>query len=531
MVAPFRLNMNTNEVSNHNATKAAGLHGIPWSIFVPAALFVLYAFLSVPMMYPGFDIWIHLASINSDGTVWQKIWHLFWHKIFFGLDITNPFAQAKTIHTTQLLLTFFLLWAGSRWILKLAFAGLHVKASHFNLAAWLAVLMWALMHGTVSAAINASTPVWYSWLLWYSVNYQITLPMYVFAVGAFLWGCFGGSVIGETVRSWPYFAVALAATFAIAMLHAGEMPYVLFSLVLIGLLWFSWKWKWRYAIGVALVVGLLCLGLYGSHRLPTGLAVFQEKGFSGLLQTIATYGQHLIQGLNRGNASWHYWYWVNLVLALCTLGFMFSFARGQHRALNLRIAAFVALSAIPAAMVHWKWSAGLLGMITYPALASRFSFSSFLFLALPMALLLTGLSRPKWSSTYHLGGLAIVVVGTVLLASKHTETNQVSYNYAKSLALSLSSSHMRFGLNTEQQTWLDTVHHALLTTPPSKPPCTDMFTAYYLYFVKGYDRVVLPDRANFAVPAERRVLEAGCVFPADGGDIKALGVDPLPWTR
>jgi len=86
---------------------------------------------------------------------------------------------------------------------------------------------------------------------------------------------------------------------------------------------------------------------------------------------------------------------------------------------------------------------------------------------------------------------------------------------------------MRFGLTNEQQLWLDQVHESLLASPPETMVCTDMFTAYYLFFIKNYDQVVLPDRISRYV--DRRRQQPGCAFPQDGGDILKLGFGLIPW--
>lgn len=502
---------------------------LSWSTIAPLCLLFAFAALSFPMMYPGFDIWVHLVSINSDGAIWSTPWHTPWREIFNWLAITNPFTQAKIIHSTQVLFTGGLLWLASRWILTLTFAGLNIKRHLINSASWLAVLIWILMHGTVSTAVNSNEPVWYAWLIWYSVNYQITLPMYVFATATFLFGCFGHKIDCEALPSWLYFSASALATIAIAILHAAELPYALYSLLIIGVLWFKWQWKWHYVAGLIFFLCLLAFGLTNSYRLPAGIEVFQQQGLSGFIHSIATSGQQLVQGMNRGNASWNYWYSLNLALALGIYCWMFFFAHGAKRGLNLRMVGFLIISVLPAAMLHWSWTAGILGMITYPALASRFSFSSFLFLALPVALLAIAANKPQLINTRRMSTITGVVIGTILLLSYQTEANKVSYRYAKSLLLSLSPERMSFGLTPSQEAWLNNVYSSLVSTPPSEPLCTDMHTAYYLYFVKNYDQVTLPDRVNWNIDPTKRSSEDSCPFPNDGGDISKLGLGSPPW--
>jgi hypothetical protein len=161
-------------------------------------------------------------------------------------------------------------------------------------------------------------------------------------------------------------------------------------------------------------------------------------------------------------------------------------------------------------------------------LAWRFTFSSLLFVGPSVALLVMAMVWPKLARWWVQTLLGAVLVLGVLLASRQTETNLVSYQYARGLALSLSPEHMRFGLQPQQSEWLDKVHQQLKATPPKDLVCTDMYTAYYLFFVKDYDQVVLPTRISRFIDKKRR--EGDCRFPRDGGDlVKGLGAGPVPW--
>lgn len=496
---------------------------------LPALVWVAYSFFSYPLMYPGLDAWIHLASMEFAGRR-QDPWHLFWGWVFAQFNVAGPFAQAKLVHTTQALVLGSLLFVAARWFLKLAFVGRQMSPALMNLGAWLAVLVWLLMHGTVSSPIGSGFSIWYGWLQWYSVNYQLALPLYVFAVSGLLYGLFGHHVkpMG-LVERWANFFAAGLATVGVAVLHAAELPYVMFALLIIGLVWFNRAW-WRYYVfGLMAVLGLLLLGLEASHRLPTGIVVLSQEGPAALFAKIETHGTHLVNGLNRGNASWNYWYWTALASAFVALIlFWHASVYKAERNHSIRVVAVVLLSALLAAMLHFKWTAGALAMVTYPNLAWRFSFSSLLFVGPSLALLAIASQWPKlgrlWVQVMLAGGL---VLG-VLLASRQTEANLVSYQYARGLAMSLSAQQLRFGLEPHEAKWLDAVHTKLLLNPPDQLVCTDMFTAYYLFFVKGYAEVVLPRRISRFIDSKRR--EGECQFPRDGGKIlQQMNVGSVPW--
>jgi hypothetical protein len=501
-----------------------------WASFLfPACLWIAFALASKPFMYPGLDVWIHIGTMLNEGRR-QDTWHLMWGGIFDALSTVDPFIQAKLVHTTQILILGFLLYVAARWLLMLTFAKNSITPAQMNLAAWLAVLVWVLMHGTVSSPIGSVFRIWFGWLQWYSVNYQLALPLYVFSISALLFGLFGHRVQPmQTTTKWGYVLVATLATLCIAVLHAAELPYVMFAVLLIGFVWFNGAW-WRYYIlGFMALIGLIALVLEISHRLPTGLEVLIKKGPAALIAQIESNGMLMVNGLNRGNASWNYWYWVGLALGCAA--FLIIWRQNSNpsdRNHSLRMVALVLGTALPAAMLHFKWTAGVLAMLTYPDLAWRFTFSSFLFIGPSLVLLALAVKWPHlgrlWVQMWLAGGLVLAV----LLASRQTEVDRVSYQYARGVALSLSSQHMRFGLEPHQAAWLDDVHNQLLTNPPEQLLCTDMFTAYYLFFVKGYQNVVLPSRISMFIDHRRR--EGDCKFPRSGGEhVQLMNVGPLPW--
>jgi hypothetical protein len=493
--------------------------GIPFMGLLAFALF------SSPMMYPGFDIWIHLVAAEYGGRG-TRLWYDLLSFAFNTFALESPFAKAKLVHSVQIILASLLVFASSLWVLRLLDKQRQASHALINLLAWFAVFVWMIMQGTVSAPHYNSTNVWYAWTLWYSVNYQIALPLFIFAVSSLLYGMVSDRQTLGSLGRWPYFLAFLISALGVAAIHAAEAPYIVFSLLLIAIIWFNRSLRWQYLLVLLLCALVIYVGLQYSHYKPQGFIIYNKGGFSALLDAIAARGQLMTEGgFNRGNASWNYWYSVNVAMAfVITLLALLSKKIGI--VINWRIAAFVLLSAIPAAMLQLTATAGIIPMITTTGHAWRFTFSSFLFLAPSIALLSIALRCPKLATTRLQILLAATLVVMVLTASKLTEKNWVSYQYARSLALALNPHQMRFGLTHEQTQWLDSVHQQLLTNPPKQVVCTDMFTAYYLFFVKGYRNVGL----NADIPRPARLPRATkCTFPQDGGDIRNLNLGPVPW--
>jgi hypothetical protein len=473
---------------------------------------LVLVFASYPMMYPGFDVWIHMARM-AYGEPGVKVWYDVWRGVFALLQIDNVFDRALLIHRVQVLLTVGMVGLSAYWVLLTVFQRTAVKRTTLALQALCAVWIWLIMHGTVSRPVGGDQHFWQSWLLWYSVNYQIALPVYFMSTAALLLAW-----LGDVSRQARYglLAVAFVGSVFIAKVHAGELPYLIFSAFLLLLLAFKRQLVRRYLalIFFGVVATTAAIGLIG--RLPTGLQVFKEKGFEGFASAALAYGDLMVAWLNRGGASWNFYYFMGFAAAVLAL----VLAR-QKDQVQFRPLWFLLLSSIPAMAIHAPLTAGLLAMVTYPEIAWRFSFSSFLFVAVPVLSVMVGLRFTEFMGSWR----QLVLTGTLcvatLMASYVAEPNNVAYRYTRSLLTTLSTERVHFGLPPQSEGWLEQVNQALIAEKDQGPVCADMFSAYYLYFVYQQKRMILPTNVEVHV--------GKCDFPRDGGDLKRLGLSAAPW--
>jgi hypothetical protein len=489
------------------------------AFWLPALLFAAYVLGSYPLMRPGLDVYIHLVRID-DAT--NGYWAVFWHRLFGVLQIEQALSRALLIHRVQAALTGVLLYLTAYRLLQLVFAELHVDAAVIGLGSWCSALVWGLMHGTVTRPIGSSEQIRQAWLQMYSVNYQIALPLAVFAIAAAMYAGLAPGL--PHWRRAGELAAAAAATGAVAVIHAAEVPYMLFALLLAGLLFYRRVWRRWYIAGAAAALLVLLLGLTQSYRLPHGLVVLRSGGVAALAAELQTLGERLVGGLNRGNAGWNLWFWVTAAAALAALRLLWP----QLSRIPRRVLLFVLLSALPAAALYVEAVAGLPALVTYPRLAWRFVFASYLFVA-PALLLIALLTsdRPRHPLPV-LGGLFSLLVTAVLLASYAYEPNRVSYHYAHSMWTALNPQAMFFRLTPAQDTWLTDVERRLAAQPPAEALCTDTATAYRLYFLRGYRTVALPERLTDAMRPP--LPPTDCRFPRNGGaTLRRLGVGPPPW--
>jgi hypothetical protein len=283
-------------------------------------LMVLFALNSYPMMYPGYDVWTHLEGIRNPGMHINKSWHQIWHSTinFVGIDESKLHLRGLIVHRFQVALTIMLL-ASSAYIfinISIKNLGKHLKIQ----LSLIAVAIWLIMHGTYSSPLSEphdSARHVLSWLQWYSVNYQIALPMFFFASAAML-KAVTAKVPSQTV--W-WSVITLITAYLIARIHAAELVYFLFvagGIVLIYVLP-NTRW-WAMLLAVVVLIVALKLGLMFSYRQPVLLELLHPSRWSELVARMNEFG-HLLVGsnLNRSETTWHSLYSVSLLAAVASV--------------------------------------------------------------------------------------------------------------------------------------------------------------------------------------------------------------------
>lgn len=464
-------------------------------------------FASYPMMHPGFDIWVHLHRIDQGKPGW-KAWYDIWRNIFDFFQITDVFDRALIIHRTQFLITISMIGLSAYWTLLTIFQKTQLKRSTLAIQAIFSIWIWLIIHGTVSKPIGGDHDFWQSWILWYSVNHQISLPVFFLSASALLLACLGD--ISRISRLILFFIATGGALF-ITKIHAGELPYLVYSSIIIAAISFrSGHIIWYSAIISITIVSFIAAFTWGV-RVPTGWLIFQSEGIFGLFNKIHQNGDALILWLNRGGASWSFLYTASTISAIVSIWITKSndFVNIQKKGLW-----FILLSTLPAIAIHLKYPAGLLSMITYPEIVWRFSFSSFLFLAIPTLTLIISLKFNHTKNQFLNVSIGLVLVFTIVVASYFLEKDQVTYRYAKSLTTTLSPTQIGFEIPEKDKIWLSNTANNLNSKMSNKLICTDIQSAYYLYFIYNIKTIILPHNFN--------VNRSECTFPSDGGDLKYL---------
>jgi hypothetical protein len=396
-------------------------------------LMVFFALKSYPMMYPGYDFGLHLNTISDLSTHANNFWHAVWAQTFAHFGIPEVASQrGLIIHRTQTFITLALLLTSAYWFLGTALKRLDCHAQ-LQLAA-VAVLFWLVLHGTYSSPPGQrGTLHVLSWLQWYSINYQIALPLFFFGSAALL-----KAVTAPSRRATVLWSVLVVATaYLIARVHVAELVYFVFIGGCIFLIYVLPGQSWRtLLIGALVVAFVVWAGQQFSYREPLLIDLMRRSSnWAEFIQFIDHYGNRLVaMQLNRSATSWHSLYSVSLLAA------WLAWVLAQTPATR-RLAALIVLSTALALGMQFHYSAGLLATVMYEFVAWRFGFSTLLFLAV---VLLVGVwmerrlqSPSPWRTSGLLLGLPLGVLALVVLYARGFEHLSPAYQFAKSLLFSL----------------------------------------------------------------------------------------------
>lgn len=494
---------------------------------------LLFILNSRPFMFPGYDMWWHMGMVDAahllfeDGFPVRYTWHLLWNKVFAWLPATAFFNRALLIHHVQFLLTSVLVGISGYLVLRAVLHRVNVGRSELAVWAILGVAIWMVMHGTYSSAVygGAESHAVLPWILWYSINYQISLPFSLLA-SALVFHLLEVRLSGKMrLVSWLMVVVCLIV---VALAHVAELPYfLLMGVIALGLYAKSWVTAKRVAVLLVLALVVILFGLNFSYRTPELIQLIINGAWSDLAERISRNGHYLVnRGGNRAVTGWNTLHMFGLAGLVVSMTLVFWLRlQGSGRPIL-----FLLLTALIPSALLFVFSAGLLSMITHAGIAWRFTFASFLFVGMPLMFALVGVALRKSGVRETLWLQAGVVLGMGMAVYGHSrwfDQMHVTNRMAHALTLSQKSHVMYFDLLPSEYVVLDAMHAQALKVPDGHPLCLDVFSAYYLFFLKDFREIYMPGNIN-RLPGVKYPKHQ-CAFPRDGPDLARLGISPPPW--
>jgi hypothetical protein len=412
-------NVNDLPKAEHNLTCAYFL-----AIGLPALVLAAYLLNTTPLMIPGSDVWLHLISIEYDlDTTWHSIWHVIMN--LFGIN--DLLYLANVIHRTQSLISFALVFISAKLILTVIFHKISTPHVIIIAGSWLAVVFWTVMHGFFAG------PIFASWFIVFANNYQIAYPAYFLGIATLIYAIHLYSLHKFNLKTVALLAVTVICIIFAGVIHASELPYFILAGIFLILAFFKIRLLPIY-IGITSAFAAILYWSFDSLpgiRTPTLFKVLNREPSNEVINAITSIGAETLASDYGYNTFNYFFIFAFLSTAVVTVLLQFK----NNNSTNKRILFFILLSSTPSLLYLTNFGAGLLGMITYPTLAYRFTWSSFLFLgpSILVIYLYNHLSKIKWIAFI----LPLTAVLLIPLLSLKFERQQVSYHYVRSLQKTL----------------------------------------------------------------------------------------------
>lgn len=404
-----------------------------WSIVVTAITFIM---MSHPMMKLRFDIWQHLGSIddlvvNPKADIPKANWYATWAYVFRASGIQDIRIYAVVIHRTQFLLSCTAIYLSAAYLLPTLLLkserfkdGLHNQKYWISSFSLTSTLVWLTVIGTVSTFQQA-------WIMWYSVNYQLTLPFLFLAIALFL-----NAVVLPQKKTILYAKTtgSLVLLLLIFLFHAAELFYLVIYIGA-GLLVIANRENFKkILIGLFLLFILIWIGSqFYSGRMPEIVNLIQIGQIGKISSLIEEYGKYNIEGGNRYAANWNALY---AVCVFCALPILFITTRDKT-IVNGKVLLIVLASLVYCFIPTYKLSSGITSLF-YPAdILNRLYFASLLFI-LPSLLVYLLLDKTtKFRHPIYLLIIVLAIMGLTAVYSRYINHGGTYFENINSIRNSL----------------------------------------------------------------------------------------------
>ena len=349
-----------------------------FAFWTTVALLIVFIMNSYPMMKTRFDIWYHLGYIDDyvyDPNIrhGRSNWYKTWAHILRLLETRDISTYAVIIHRTQFLISCFSIYLSAKFLLP---ALLHKTEQNKHTSAenklWVSsfalssMMVWLTVIGTVSTFQQA-------WIMWYSVNYQITLPFLFLAISLLI----NAVALQQSHRLvFVKIAFSLVLLALVLLWHAGELVYLFVYLLAALLIYASKQNIKKISIGLLLllIVSWIASQFY-NDRIPEIFTLIKSGQGGKIAGLINEYGKYNIEGGNRYAANWNALYAICVISAIPVLFFNFY----DKAVLNTKALYIVLASLIYCFVPTFKISSGIASLFYVAPIVNRIYFASMLF--------------------------------------------------------------------------------------------------------------------------------------------------------
>jgi len=415
------------------------------------SIFFTYPFLKYP-----YDMFSHLQWIDEQNNIASPgkkyIWHHLWAQFFQFFDIkqTDIFLRAQVIHYVQSLAAFLMLFYASKLFMRNLFVT--ISSNTLNYLAYWATLIWFTTFSTASEYHHQV------WILWYSINYQITLPMTLLAAGLTI--SFFFEPVSHKNKIIKVLSIVLLL-YTILRIHAMEFLYFMMYMGVLVLVYLDklmvvWK-KYIY-----LSFPLSLLFIYVAIQLIDNIKTYAYRA-SPIFEYLSFEKLPLLMEKIRAEGSMVVWHYsrvsftlnemIYLSLAAATLLVVIAIYRRFRSApvyIKFRLALFLFITSLFVLIPVFQYTAGFASLLTYTTIVWRFYFSSLLFLAIPSFIFYL-FSIVKFKNILILNvTIAVIIASTFFYSKYNLESQQNYYKNVISIKNAFDKEKMSFNLSKKE---------------------------------------------------------------------------------
>jgi hypothetical protein len=352
---------------------------------------------SYPMMKLRFDIWDHVDRVRSmvldsaTPSPAKRYWYACWAFVFRLFNVTDVFTIGTVVHRAQFIANCLLIYCATKQLFAPLLSLSKYEPTQKQWLSSLAlssVVVWLTVIGTYSFFQQA-------WIMWYSVNYQITLSMLFLAL-AFTVNIL--AIPQEVFKIVIKACMAFGLLLLVLMFHAGELAYLGFYLPILVLCFgskFNYKPKYVLLAGFTLLTAVYLGTKFYADQIPALITHLINRDFAKILLEIKIKGTwNAIHGGNRYAANWNELYAVSVCLLL-GIGVASYTPWLKTIVVNKRVLWFLLLSLVFCFAPTFVYTAGLLSLVSYDGIVNRYYFASFIYTALPLGVYI-GLMRLRF---------------------------------------------------------------------------------------------------------------------------------------
>lgn len=352
-------------------------------------------FFTSPFLKYPFDMYVHLLMIDDYFTNPYKIidqnppyWHHFWARLFhlFGIDNSQIFLRAQIIHITQSIISFISVFYFSKILIGLLYK--KIDNTEINYLAYWSTFIWFTIFATFSEGYHQI------WIAWYSLSYQITLPLTLVVMALTL------TLLKKKLSRYGLFIHLILISFfsfIILAIHSMEYIYFLLYLFILTILHLSKVISFYKKHTLLFITTLIGMGFFFikiheilqlvSYREPPFLQYMSFEKLPLLWEKIIQDGNLVVNQLSRSYASFNELYYVSIFLIslLLMVTHIRRYYLHKETYLNNTMLWFIFITTLFVFIPITSYTAGLFAIITHVNLINRFYYSSLLFVVIPIS--------------------------------------------------------------------------------------------------------------------------------------------------